>query len=315
VKPVILALALLAMCSSSVEAAIFGSDDRQPLLSSSVNRELGQAVAIAVLKGNSTFESSGKMNLTTTRLSSFVCRDERFSSDPSLSYSCTGFLVAPDLLVTAGHCMTNQGDVQNETGGYCGVYNWLFDFQSSSDGSTQLDQIPTDRIYACKKIIYAVQDEASPLRDFALVQLDQPVKGRTPLRLAHAPVGVGDSSTMIGFPLGTPMKYTNNAKVVFDNPKSASFLTNLDAFDGNSGSPVFNSSNEVTGILVSGTPDSIFVEDKANRCQRYNKCKDDGTGCMDPSMDKPKFNEYQAAGSAVQRIAPILELLENLKRN
>jgi hypothetical protein len=139
-----------------------------------------RATAIAVLASLVSEGAPGKWKLEVDSSSSFLCRNERFSQDPFLSYSCTGFLVGPDLIATAGHCMVNTGESRHETDTYCQAFSWLFDFRFSSSGKLNLDEVPAENLYRCKEVIYAVKDEKAPFRDFALVRLERPVVGRTP---------------------------------------------------------------------------------------------------------------------------------------
>jgi hypothetical protein len=48
------------------------------------------------------------------------CEGERFVDQPSPG-SCSGFLIAPDLLVTAGHCSLVQD--------FCSKFRWVFGFE------------------------------------------------------------------------------------------------------------------------------------------------------------------------------------------
>jgi hypothetical protein len=139
------------------------------------------------------------------------------------------------------------------------------------------------------------------------------VTDRLPLKIAKGPVGTNEKLSMIGYPFGTPAKLSRNANVLLDDPARGSFITNLDAFDGNSGSAVFNSANEVVGILIGGTPSIAFVPTK-NSCDVYNRCREDGTGCSLPDKDNSVFPGFQSVGSEVQRIAPIAELMKGLDR-
>ena len=94
--------------------------------------------------------------------------------------------------------------------------------------------------------------------DWALVQLDRPVTGHKPLKVrTTGKIGDKQSLFVIGHPTGLPQKYAPRAKVR-DNTPAAFFVANLDTYGGNSGSPVFNSSNRVVeGILVRGESDFV----------------------------------------------------------
>ncbi len=297
-----LILFLLYFAPTLALAAIFGADTRVPTSSG--------ATAVAVLSTNFSADSNGHLALEVDPLDGTICHDEKFSRDPSLSYACTGFLVAPDLIVTAGHCMVNTGQSRNQQKTFCEAFSWLFDYQNLSDGSVTLTDIPADKMYGCKEIIYAVRDEAPPYRDFAIVKLSRAVKDREPLKISAAPIRPGDKVSMIGYPLGTPAKLSSDARVLLNIESSQSFITNLDAFEGNSGSPVFNEKNEVIGILTGGTPVAPLHQDVHLTCARYNRCDDNGSNCEVPDEDTTLIPDFQITGSIVQRIGPVLEIIK-----
>jgi hypothetical protein len=239
-----------------------------------------------------------------------ICADEKFADDPSLSYACTGFLVAPDILVTAGHCMVNAGESRHQTDTYCQAFSWLFDYRAETDGVTRVKNLDPDRLYACKEVVYAIREERPPFRDFAIVRLNRAVKDRAPLKLSMDRLTLTDTYSMIGYPFGTPAKFSSGARLLLNDLKEQSFITNLDAFEGNSGSPVFNSRDEVVGILVGGTPLEALRPVPGRECKRYNICAEDGTNCLLPDADSGLIPEFQATGSIVQRIETALPYLD-----
>lgn len=300
-------IALLIGASRS-HAAVFGVDDRISVNPATPGYDLARSTAVAVLSANWEPTTPGKIRLNVDKLDSWLCGDVKFVKQPSLSYDCTGFLVAPDLLMTAGHCMVNTGEERNETETYCKTFSWLFDYFDTTD----TENVSAANHYTCKRVIYAVKDEKAPFRDYALVQLSRPVTDRTPLKLNGSPVKATETFSMVGYPLGLPAKYSRNAKLLVNNTGRESFLTSLDAFEGNSGSPVFNSKNEVVGILVGGTPSYNTVTNGS--CEILNKCSDSGTNCIAPDRDTSVFPGYQGVGSEVQRIAPVIELMNSVVR-
>jgi V8-like Glu-specific endopeptidase len=66
----------------------------------------------------------------------------------------------------------------------------------------------------------------------------------------------GDDVFMMGFPSGLPLKIADSAQVFLKGNEF--FCSNLDAFAGNSGSPVFNKNGRLEGILVAGAKDYIL---------------------------------------------------------
>jgi len=305
--------AIVFLFSTAAIAAVFGADDRFAITPTSPVYGMARSTAVAVLSSNVNVNPKNLLNLNTDTLSDQFCADEKFASDPSLSYACTGFLVAPDILVTAGHCMVNVGQSRQQSASYCEAFSWLFDYQTEKNGQVQLTDISPDKLYACQQILYAIREEAAPFRDFAVVQLKKPVMDRPYFPTSTKALNATENLTMIGYPLGMPAKFSSEGRVILNATDRQSFVTNLDALDGNSGSPVFNSHNEVVGILVGGTPVELFKKDPVKGCLRYNTCDNDAKRCDVPDVDTSKIAEFQTTGSIVQRIEPVLEFLNQLQ--
>lgn len=305
-------LSFLATFASvlNVQAAVFGVDNRHVINAASPAFEMSRATAIAVLSSNMTTAPNGTITLSTGKLEN-LCADEPLANETSLDYSCTGFLIAPDLLVTAGHCVyainTANQTLEHETKLACEAFSWLFDYRAP----VQSANINPDRLFKCKEIIYARQTEHAPFLDYALIRLDRPATGRTPFKLASKPVVSGEGVAMIGYPFGTGARYTDAARVTVNSSQRDSFLTTLDAFEGNSGSPVFNAAREIVGILVGGTPSANTYTPKGLRCERVNRCNENGSQCNAPDTDTSALPGYQGVGSEVQRIQPIIDLLSH----
>lgn len=293
-------------------AAIFGLDDRRSIDALPAEhqlKKLSDATAIAVLSGL-TQENDESVLIQVDPLEGYICPTEKFANDSSLGYACTGFLIAPDLLLTAGHCMVNTGEIRNETENYCRAFSWLFGYSSQLLKNPSQIEANKQKLYSCKEIIYAVRDEKMPFRDYAIVKLDRPVHGVEPLAMAETNE-LREPLSMIGYPLGTPAKLSHSARILLNNPERESFVTSLDAFAGNSGSPVFDAQMKVVGILVAGTPSLNLVDDTQNSCKVYNKCDETGLECLLPDRDSSVFKEFQRIGSDVQRIDSIKEFLKN----
>lgn len=227
-----------------------------------------------------------------------VCSDERFAKQPVIS-DCTGFLVGEDLLVTAGHCITDEGvELNNDYSKKCYDNQWLFDYDIHGDKSLDLQNITPDKMYNCKKVIFARFNE---IHDYALVQLVRKVSDRQPLKFRRKGFIQKDTPLyVIGHPSGLPKKYAPGAKVI-SNSNKYFFSTNLDTFGGNSGSPVFNAiTNEVEGILVRGKKDYIDSIFEGKSCRRVNRCNQNGKGCLNSDF---KITEE------VSRISFLLEYI------
>jgi V8-like Glu-specific endopeptidase len=221
--------------------AIYGRDNRKDISDSTPKKYLRWSKSVAGLVSffNLRKNHDGfKANRTKIRL----CKGERFKGQRTLP-ECSGFLVGPDLLVTAGHCINTEMDCRNS--------RWIFDYHK---GNSQYynGMIKRENVYFCKRIIKSRKDPV----DYALIRLDREVKGRTPLKIrTKGRIADKQGLVVIGHPSGLPMKVTDGG-MVKSNYSTSSFKTNLDTFVGNSGSPVFNSETGlVEGILVSGSTD------------------------------------------------------------
>lgn len=190
------------------------------------------------------------------------CEGERFTDQPNPGM-CSGFLIAPDLLVTAGHCATNEN--------FCEEFDWVFDFKVNPGRKAGTD-IREEDVYRCKKIVSSSLNMDLGL-DYGIIQLDRVVKGRAPLDFrTDNQILDFTNVTVIGSPSGLPQKVSGGA-VVRKNTHPFYFTTNLDAFQGNSGAPVFNTKTGlVEGILVRGEED--FKLNFEKMCVSANRCKD-----------------------------------------
>jgi V8-like Glu-specific endopeptidase len=301
---VAISLILSLNISTSAQSAIFGIDDRELIRQSSKSYDLSRSTAVAIL--TSLFEENGpqQFSLYADSLDNLLCESEKFHQNISLPYACSGFLVAPNIIATAGHCMVNTGVSLNETQMYCEAYSWLFDF----NGEVDVDAVDKESLYHCKQIIYAINEDEFPYRDFALVELDRPVSGRKPLKISSEEPIVGASLSMIGHPLGMPAVLSKNGRVFVNDEDRQSFVTSLDALSGNSGSAVFNNDEEVVGILIAGTPSPELVSH--GTCSVSNTCDEFGQNCL-INDDGPQYDGFQAHGSEVQKIFPIQELIKS----
>lgn len=259
-----------APIKSQINEAVYGDDDRVFVEESGHDRAeiLARSTAAKIPTAALKNEFNGLLYSVTGRslqLNNRVCEDEKFANETVLS-TCSGFLVGPDLLLTAGHCIRNEAD--------CASSSWIFDFKKSlipGDGSKAY--FTPDEVYSCAKIIHREYKPgaAEGKIDYALIRLNKEVFDRDPL--SYRTVGkVEDKASlmMIGYPNGMAAVVTTGA-YVRSNDKEYYFTTNLDSFSGNSGSPVFNEATGIVeGFLVRGERD--FTWDEKKQCNRLVKC-------------------------------------------
>ncbi|MBK25328.1 MAG: hypothetical protein CME70_15140 [Halobacteriovorax sp.] len=282
VSAILIGLSLSYSASAMVQfdgtKIIYGNDDRYEVdqYPNKEFRNLAKSVA-GMVKSSKLKDDIGDVNFynftkQTAEDKFELCEEEPFKDQYSLPI-CSGFLVAPDVLVTAGHCIEEQFD--------CDKFKWVFDFKKGTQ------KIKKEDVYSCKQIyerdLYASKWK---LKDYAVIQLDRPVKGRTPLKFRRkGKAKIGDSLVVIGHPSGIPMKITDNGKVQRMNKeeifkpistlfkKRYYFNVNLDTYSGNSGSPVFNRKTKtVEGILVQGGED--YVRNIDFFCNESNRLAD-----------------------------------------
>lgn len=207
-----------------------------------------------------------------------ICSTEKFAEQNSVGL-CSGFLIGPKTLLTAGHCLKYER--------YCQDYHWYFGYvHSTSD-----NKIDSKNLYYCKKILDKKQNGNG--LDYALIELDRVVENRPILPLRKTgKISLLTPLLSLGHPMGLPMKAILGGRVL-QNSQRDYFKANLDTFMGSSGSPVINvKTGLVEGVLTSGGKDFIYDDEK--KCLKTNQCS------------KWIFNEKKGCdGESVTRITRI----------
>lgn len=273
---------------------IYGNDDRQEVYEATAAHQLlAQSTAILISKFEMTREASkpGLVQLNQNTLKNWLesslnnksgkklfspevekagaagisfCEGTRFVDQPNPGM-CSGFLIAPDLIVTAGHCV--------EMDDFCEDFKWVFDFNVDKTTQKAGVDVKEENIYSCKKVVSHSLNGMLGM-DFGVVQLTRPVVGRKPLEIrSNTKIADKEELLVIGGPSGLPTKVAPGAAVRTNNHPNF-FVANLDTFQGNSGSAVFNSATGVVeGILVRGEED--YVPNYQKMCVEANKCASD----------------------------------------
>ncbi len=301
-------LAALVFCPTFAMAQnriIYGNDDRIDYsLAPAPMQRLADSV-VSIWDEQYIRDINGEKTLLTVTFEKGVglCPGETFGQQPIMAF-CSGTLVGDDLILTAGHCITDEAS--------CAKARFVFGFNDTilKKGKKLNEDVtgyPIDEkeVYSCSKIVkrnlgkqhsgtlgaiwdYILYSKDIVAPDYALIQLDRKVSGHNPLPVERtAKLKAGDKIFVIGHPVGLPLKVAGGA-TIRNNKPSNFYLTDLDTFGGNSGSAVFSQdTGKIIGILVRGNTD--FVDDTEKGCKKQNRVEQD-----------------YGKGEAVNRLKPVL---------
>ena len=289
------------------QKVIYGKDNRVDIFQITDRNVLDNSDSVVAIFDVSRVISNGNGTsaLSTIRYKDAqnLCDQEPFFNQP-VGPNCTGFLVAPDIIATAGHCINGSNYLRKR---------FVFGFQMIDSSNARLT-IPDLDIYQAVGIID--RKEEGEGADYALVRLNRPVRGHKIAKLSRSGRIADDEELyVIGHPAGLPKKFADGA-IIRDNTPSTHFVSNLDTYGGNSGSPVFNSrTHEVEGILVRGENDFIMV----GTCARSMVCPT--TGCRGEDVTRvsqfvtevPKSTEL--ATTLEERVAGIETTISSFKKD
>lgn len=169
-----------------------------------------------------------------------LCEGVRYAHQLTLGKG-TAFVIDEQHFITAGHVAKHHKPPERPLA-------FVFDFRVPRIGVPTSTRIPASNVFVAK----AVTKTSSGPEDWAIVQVNRvidrpPLPRRTEDRIEHdAPLYI------LGHPFALPLKFAGGATVQ-DNAPDTHFLANLDAYSGNSGSPVLHRhTHEVEGILTHG---------------------------------------------------------------
>jgi hypothetical protein len=249
---------------------IYGDDDRHNLYEPVVTNDLkydAEKVACIIKKDRIKQNEDGTFSLIVSQLygeANGLCSTENFVNEPIVPF-CSGFAVSNKLFVTAGHCVdnTNLNDI---------LIIYGYRMKSKLEANIEIDQ---GDIYEPVRILKREFEGTS--NDYSVLEIRQTFRdNRIASFRKNGKISDNENVHVIGYPSGLPIKVTLNAKV-YNNRFSNYFVINSDTYQGNSGSPVFNSADHtVEGILVRGEKDFRYV--RLSSCYGSVRCpKDIGT--------------------------------------
>jgi hypothetical protein len=247
---------------------IYGEDNRKDLYQETDPLLLRLADSTVALMRKADLRTKGEVTRLETQNYGEdynLCKDEPYYLQSTAAF-CSGSLVGEDLILTAGHCVSESR---------CESVAFTFGFAVTDAAQPVVDQVRTQDVYFCKAVLAREVEGEGP--DYALIKLDRKVVDHEPLpvrRTGH--LAVGTDIAVIGHPAGLPTKIATGAKVRRIE-KSGFFVANLDTYGGNSGSAVFNATTGlIEGILVRGEDDFRWRSGTGESCKESNRCTDEG---------------------------------------
>ena len=238
--------------AARIDPVAYGVDDRAEVYAhpDEMWRNIARrSVAALIRPSRLDLEDPTDVEVTGSQLgeSMGLCDDQQFFEQVR-GASCSATLIAPDLVVTAGHCITESN---------CRNRRVVFDWFYAAEGELEPISVEED-IYLCDEVV--VRREAPGSVDYAVIRLDRPVVGdRRPVEIRRddSPLPIGTPVSLIGFPDGIPAKIDTGGEVIRPGDPEVMdvFEATVDAFHGNSGSGVFDETGRIVGILVRGEPD------------------------------------------------------------
>ena len=227
---------------------VFGEDDRKEATDAKDFKDYVRATAVMIPKAyftnNRVYGITLRERLTRVFGTSNFDPNVKFLDQPAVA-QCTGFLIAPGILVTAGHCITDLKTAKD--------YYWVFDYTNSIkyNPTEQFFEVKQENLYSVTQVLAAenIDDDYLKSRDYSVLRLHTETDRRPYRFRTSGTVANGTQVFTVGAPTGLPLKLAENSRVITTEPETW-FMSDTDVFPGNSGGPVFDPSGWIEGILV-----------------------------------------------------------------
>lgn len=247
--------------NESTSRGIFRSDGRAEAKTKWEYKDYSRATATAI---RSKYINGNKVKAITNReglisnYGDYPMEGIRFLDQPRPGF-CTGFLIAPDVLVTAGHCVNDKAGLLETV--------WVFDFTNDVPFDSKKHEVTINESNMFRGVeILDAKFTGVGKEDYCYIRLDRPT-GRKPYKFrTGGSIGFSDMVVSIGSPSGLPLKVSDSGAVINNSIPGIpqAFMNNLDLFGGNSGGPIFNKNGFIEGITVWGPKEEYYVDESSN---------------------------------------------------
>ncbi|PKG39313.1 trypsin-like serine peptidase [Psychromonas sp. Urea-02u-13] len=210
-----------------------------------------------------------------------VCEDVPFIKQIAIG-TCSGVLLKPNLVATAGHCVDKN--IFSKT--------WFFNYQNG-------DNLALKKGYKVQRVIFKNFElirsgysferntinrqrqkigvgplppdmhDYSNYRDIALLELEAEVEGYIAFNINFTPFFSGRKAISVGYPLGLSLKQNTNGTLK-EMASPYYMTTNIETLQGNSGGPLFDvETGDLIAITVNQGFNSTFGLRKNERCYGF----------------------------------------------
>lgn len=249
---------------ASTEEVIWNNSLLEHYSLSAAQKTLANSTAAVMFKSD--VQGCNGSFCTINTVNGRMCAGQRFASQAAIPANCTGFIVGPRHIATAGHCFAADAL------GSCSAASVVFRWRKDSAGTNPNPAILLEHIYDCSSIL---RDGTAEGEDWTVFEVDRNITSsaatpRGPLAFANGPTSLG---TLVNIPshfAGLATKW--NSDVITDLPSASSpfIRAKVDLTGGSSGAPWIDASNKVVGVFSRGPTE--ITSPPANSCITEKNC-------------------------------------------
>ncbi|HJU38901.1 MAG TPA: trypsin-like peptidase domain-containing protein, partial [Tahibacter sp.] len=269
----------LLLCLSSLACAAYAQEPqmREYCEATPEERAVADAVGFMAQAGEMTYNAvndtysinARPFNYQDDNTSTPICTDEPLYGQIYAYWGRTAFLVAPDRMVTAPHGPKSTFDPKD--------FRVVFGLRrerlpDGSCGDVDFDAIPAANVYSPPTdshlyTSFVVGETNTP--DYLYFKLDRAVPNVKPLTLRRSGTpDLGDPLILVGHPARLPLKIGIGGYVNAITPNGLD-VGHAPAWNGNSGSPIYNVRKKVVESVAAGAITGIaMVPDAKEGCWR-----------------------------------------------